>query len=64
VVLFLAIIPISIVSVPADGAERREHVSMLRFVPKAPLLLTAIYVRAIFDGGMLGFLSIYACGMG
>jgi MFS family permease len=59
VVLFLAIIPISIVSVPADNAERREHVSMLRFVPKAPLLLAAIYVHAIFDGGMLGFLSIY-----
>lgn len=58
VVLFLAIVPISIVSVPADHAER-EHVSMLRFVPKAPLLLAAIYVHAIFDGGMLGFLSIY-----
>ena len=58
VVLFLAIIPISIVSVPADGAKR-EHVSMLRFLPKAPLLLTAIHVHAIFDGGMLGFLSIY-----
>jgi MFS family permease len=64
VVLFLAIIPISIVSVPADGAERREHVSMLRFLPKAPLLLTAIYVHAIFDGGMLGFLSIYGVRTG
>ena len=32
---------------------------MLRFLPKAPLLLAAIYVHAIFDGGMLGFLSIY-----
>jgi MFS family permease len=58
VVLFLAIIPISIVSVPTDCADG-EHVSMLRFVPKAPLLLTAVYVHAIFDGGMLGFLSIY-----
>jgi MFS family permease len=58
VVLFLAIIPISLVSVPADHAER-EHVSMLRFLRKAPLLLTAIYVHAIFDGGMLAFLSIY-----
>ena len=57
-ILFLAIVPISMVSVPAD-TTKREHVSMLRFVPKAPLLLTAIYVHAIFDGGMLGFLSIY-----
>jgi MFS family permease len=63
VVLFLAIIPISMVSVPADRAER-EHVSMLRFVPKAPLLLAAIYVHAIFDGGMLGFLSIYGVRTG
>ena len=57
-ILFLAIVPISMVSAPADTTQR-EHVSMLRFVPKAPLLLTAIYVHAIFDGGMLGFLSIY-----
>jgi MFS family permease len=57
-ILFLAIIPISMVSAPAKGTEH-EHVSMLRFVPKAPLLLAAIYVHAIFDGGMLGFLSIY-----
>ena len=63
VVLFLAIIPISIVSAPATGAER-EHVPMLRFVPKAPLLLAAIYVHAIFDGGMLGFLSIYGVRTG
>jgi MFS family permease len=57
-ILFLAIVPISMVSVPAV-TEAREHVTMLRFVPKAPLLLTAIYVHAIFDGGMLGFLAIY-----
>ena len=56
-VLFLATVPISMVSVPPAEAER-EHVSMLRFLPKAPLLLTAIYAHAIFDGGMLGFLSI------
>jgi MFS family permease len=57
-ILFLAIIPISMVSAPAD-TTKREHVSMLCFVPKAPLLLTVIFVHAIFDGGMLGFLSIY-----
>ena len=55
--------PISLVSVPPSDAER-EHVSMLRFLPKAPLLLTAIYAHAIFDGGMLGFLSIYGVRTG
>ena len=64
-ILFLATIPIALVSVP-PREERHEHVSMLRFLPKAPLLLTAIYAHAIFDGGMLGFLSIYGVrtGMG
>jgi MFS family permease len=32
---------------------------MLHFLPKAPMLLGAIYVHAIFDGGMLAFLSVY-----
>ena len=62
-ILFLATVPISLVSVPPSDAER-EHVSMLRFLPKAPLLLTAIYAHAIFDGGMLGFLSIYGVRTG
>jgi MFS family permease len=62
-ILFLATVPISMVSVPPAEAER-EHVSMLRFLPKAPLLLTAIYAHAIFDGGMLGFLSIYGVRTG
>ena len=61
--LFLTTIPISMVSAPASGQER-EHVSMLDFLPKAPLLMTAIYVHAIFDGGMLGFLSIYGVRSG
>jgi len=62
-ILFLATLPISMVSVPAREAGR-EHVPMLRFLPKAPLLLTAIYAHAIFDGGMLGFLSIYGVRTG
>jgi MFS family permease len=62
-ILFLAVLPISLVSAPAETAER-EHVSMLRFLPKAPLLLTAIFAHAIFDGGMLGFLSIYGVRTG
>lgn len=62
-ILFLATVPISLVSSPGDHRDR-EHVSMLRFLPKAPLLLTAIYAHAIFDGGMLGFLSIYGVRTG
>jgi MFS family permease len=62
-ILFLATVPISLVSVPPAEAQR-EHVSVLRFLPKAPLLLTAIYAHAIFDGGMLGFLSIYGVRTG
>jgi MFS family permease len=62
-ILFLATVPISLVSVPPSEAQH-EHVSMLRFLPRAPLLLTAIYAHAIFDGGMLGFLSIYGVRTG
>lgn len=62
-ILFLATIPISLVQKDAGGADQ-IHVSMLKFVPKAPLLLTAIAVHAMFDGGMLGFLSVYSVRMG
>lgn len=62
-ILFLAVVPISLVQPPA-GERDRQHVSMLRFLPKAPLLLTAIYAHAIFDGGMLGFVSIYGVRTG
>lgn len=59
-VLFLATLPISMVSEDATRKEGGEaHVSMLRFIPKAPMLLVAISVHAMFDGGMLGFMSIY-----
>lgn len=58
-ILFLATLPISLVSNNAAGGDGHEHVSMLRFIPKAPMLLVAISVHAMFDGGMLGFLSIY-----
>lgn len=58
-VLFLATLPISLVSSDAGGNEDGQHVSMLSFLPKAPMLLIAISVHAMFDGGMLGFLSVY-----
>ncbi|MDQ7246464.1 MFS transporter [Dongia sedimenti] len=58
VVLCLTALPISMLSAKASEADY-DHVPMLHFLPKAPMLLGAIFVHAIFDGGMLGFLSVY-----
>lgn len=58
-VLFLAVLPIAMVSNDAGSDPDQPHVSMLGFLPKAPMLLFAIVVHAMFDGGMLGFLSVY-----
>jgi MFS family permease len=63
VVLVLAALPISALTSP-NGDDEQKHVSILQFLPKAPLLLAAIYVHAIFDGGMLGFLSVYGVRSG
>ena len=63
VVLCLAALPISALTAKASEADY-DHVSMLTFLPKAPMLLGAIYVHAIFDGGMLGFLSVYGVRSG
>jgi len=62
IVLVLAALPMSALTSTNDDDE--EHVSILQFLPKAPLLLAAIYVHAIFDGGMLGFLSVYGVRSG
>lgn len=62
-VLLLAAGPISMVG-KDEGADEQEHISILRFAPKAPLLLAAICVHAIFDGGMLSFLPIYGVRSG
>ena len=58
VVLCLAALPMSLLTTSASEADY-DHVPMLHFLPKAPMLLGAVYVHAIFDGGMLGFLSVY-----
>ena len=63
VVLCLTALPISMLTAKASEADY-DHVSMLHFLPKAPMLLGAIYVHAIFDGGMLGFLSVYGVRSG
>ncbi|HKQ95196.1 MAG TPA: MFS transporter [Aestuariivirgaceae bacterium] len=60
-VMFLAVIPISMVdeAVAKAADEEEEHVSVRDFMPKAPMLVLAIAIHAIFDGGMLAFLSVY-----
>jgi MFS family permease len=57
-VLCFAALPMSLLTAEASEADY-EHVPMLAFLPKAPMLIGAIFVHAIFDGGMLGFLSVY-----
>lgn len=64
VILFLATIPVSLVQADAVGEDASVHVSIFQFLPKAPLLLCAIGVHAMFDGGMLAFLSVYGVRMG
>jgi MFS family permease len=63
IVLMLAALPMSALT-SSGGEDEEEHVSILQFLPKAPLLLAAIYVHAIFDGAMLGFLSVYGVRSG
>jgi MFS family permease len=62
-VLAAATLPISMLSEEASHADY-EHVPIWTFAPKAPLLLAAVFVHAIFDGGMLGFLSVYGVKSG
>ena len=63
VVLVMTALPMSVLR-PGEGDVDEEHVSILQFAPKAPLLLAAIFVHAIFDGGMLGFLSVFGVRSG
>lgn len=62
-VLVMTALPMSILR-SEDADAGAEHVSILQFIPKAPLLLAAIFVHAIFDGGMLGFLSVFGVRSG
>jgi MFS family permease len=61
VVMLLAMLPISLVDDAAarEADAQEEHVSILGFAPKAPMLLLAIAMHAVFDGAMLSFLSVY-----
>lgn len=62
-VLLFAAVPIAFVEAE-ERHEDSEHISIFAFAPKAPLLLAAICVHAILDGGMLSFLPVYGVRMG
>lgn len=65
-VMVLAMIPISMIDerTAKDADEQEEHVSVIAFAPKAPMLLLAICTHAVFDGAMLAFLSVYGVRYG
>jgi MFS family permease len=66
VVMILAMIPISMIEEKTahEADEQEKHVSVIAFAPKAPMLLLAICIHAVFDGAMLSFLSIYGVRYG
>jgi MFS family permease len=66
VVMLMALIPISLVDEKSTRAADRdeEHVSVLAFAPKAPLLLLAVCIHAVFDGALLSLLSVYGVRYG
>jgi len=65
-VMLVALIPISLVDeTSAREADREEeHVSVIAFAPKAPMLLLAISIHAVFDGALLALLSVYGVRYG
>jgi MFS family permease len=64
-VLVLATLPVLMVEDEAmPEADAGGATSFLTFVPKAPVLLLAVGVFAIFDAACLGFLPIYGVKVG
>lgn len=62
-VIFCAIPLIALVQ-DDEVLDEESHISFFGFAPKAPMLLFAIAVHAIFDGAMIGFFSVYAVAHG
>jgi MFS family permease len=59
-VLLAAMIPLSLVREDKRDIHGTEKQSLLRFAPKAPFLLLAVAVFAIFDAASLSLLPVYA----
>lgn len=64
-VLVLATLPVLLVREDAMPDEEGDGaVSFFTFAPKAPVLLLAVGVFAVFDAACLGFLPVYGVKMG
>jgi MFS family permease len=64
-VLVFATLPVLLVREDAMPDEEGDGaVSFFTFVPKAPVLLLAVGVFAVFDAACLGFLPVYGVKMG
>ena len=63
-VLVLATLPIFALKDSETPAEDGAAATMLSFAPKAPILLTAVFMFALLDAAHLGFLPVYGIRKG
>jgi MFS family permease len=64
-VLVAAMVPLaSVHEPPIDRAAGDHRPSLLTFIPKAPVLLSAVGIFAVFDAATLSLLSVYGVRMG
>jgi MFS family permease len=63
-VLIAAMVPLSLVQEDRRAVHGSEKQSLLKFAPKAPFLLAAVVVFAIFDAGTLSLLPVYGVRIG
>lgn len=63
-VLLAALLPLSLVREADDGEAQREKPSLFKFAPKAPLLLAAVGIFAVFDAATLSLLPVYGVRVG
>jgi len=60
----IAIAPIPFVVTPDVPANPDDHGGFFAFLPKAPVLLSAVAVFAVFDSALLTFLPVYGLRKG
>ena len=64
-VLLIGMIPLMLVrDTPIESAGEEHRPSLLTFIPKAPVLLAAVGMFAIFDAATLSLLSVYGVRIG
>jgi MFS family permease len=64
-VLVSAMAPLALVREPKVSRRAGDHrPSLLGFIPKAPILLAAVGIFAVFDAATLSLLSVYGLRMG